>query len=72
MLGVPKIALAVGGVIDKHKIGTYPGVDITGAPLSFVRKAAVIAAEAVTDVLDEIEIFVGLVLLDADQHRTAR
>ena len=47
--GTAEIALAVGKVINKHKMAKHFDLDITDATFSFARKAAEIAAEAATD-----------------------
>jgi hypothetical protein len=47
--GATEIALAVGAVINKHKIAKHFDLDITGAAFSFARKTTEIAAEAATD-----------------------
>ena len=47
--GTADIALAVGRVINKHKISKHFHLDITDAAFSFARKTAEIAAEAATD-----------------------
>lgn len=44
-----EIALAVGAVIDKHKMRKHFDLDIADASFSFTRKADAIAAEAATD-----------------------
>jgi transposase len=47
--GTAEIALAVGAVINKHKMAKHFNLDIAEAAFSFARKAAEIAAEAATD-----------------------
>ena len=47
--GTAEIALAVGKVINKHKMSKHFHLDITDTALSFARKTAEIAAEAATD-----------------------
>jgi transposase len=47
--GAAEIALAVGKVINKHKMAKHLDLDITDASFSFTRKTAEIAAEAATD-----------------------
>jgi len=47
--GTTNIALAVGKVINKHKMAKHFDLDITDAAFSFARKTAEIAAEAATD-----------------------
>jgi Transposase DDE domain len=47
--GTTEIALAVGAVIDKHKMRKHFDLDIGDASFSFTRKADAIAAEAATD-----------------------
>ena len=47
--GTAEIALAVGKVINKHKMAKHFDLDITDAAFSFARKTATIAAEAATD-----------------------
>jgi transposase len=47
--GTAGIALAVGKVINKHKMAKHLDLDITDATFSFARKTAEIAAEAATD-----------------------
>ena len=47
--GATEIALAVGAVIDKHKMRKHFDLTITDASFSFARKADAIAAEAATD-----------------------
>jgi hypothetical protein len=47
--GTAEIALAVGKVINKHKMSKHFQLDITDTALSFARKTAEIAAEAATD-----------------------
>jgi Transposase DDE domain len=47
--GTANIALAVGKVINKHKMSKHFHLDITDAAFSFARKTAQIAAEAATD-----------------------
>lgn len=47
--GATGIALAVGAVLDKHKMAKHFSLDITDAAFNFARKAAEIAAEAATD-----------------------
>jgi len=44
-----EIAMAVGAVINKHKMGKHFSLDITAATFSFARKTADVAAEAATD-----------------------
>ena len=47
--GTAEIALAVGKVINKHKMGKHFELDIADAAFNFARKTAQIAAEAATD-----------------------
>ncbi len=47
--GTAAIALAVGKVINKHKMAKHFELDITDAAFSFARKTTEIAAEAATD-----------------------
>jgi DDE family transposase len=47
--GTADIALAVGKLINKHKMGKHFDLDIADAAFSFARKTAEIAAEAATD-----------------------
>jgi transposase len=47
--GTAEIALAVGAVINKHKMAKHFDLDIAEAAFSFARKATEIAAEAATD-----------------------
>jgi hypothetical protein len=47
--GTAQIALAVGAVVDQHKMAKHFDLDITEAAFSFARKPAAIAAEAATD-----------------------
>ena len=47
--GTAEIALAVGKVINKHKMAKHFDLDIADAAFSFARKTAEIAAEAATD-----------------------
>jgi hypothetical protein len=47
--GAAAIALAVGGVIEKHKMRKHFDLDITDTTLVFARKADAIAAEAAND-----------------------
>jgi DDE family transposase len=47
--GTAEIALAVGAVIDRHKMRKHFDLDIGDASFSFTRKAKAIAAEAATD-----------------------
>jgi transposase len=47
--GTAAIALAVGKVINKHKMAKHFELDITDATFSFARKSIEIAAEAATD-----------------------
>ena len=47
--GTAEIALAVGAVINKHKMAKHFDLDITDTAFSFARKTAEIAAEAATD-----------------------
>src|SRR5277367_6410327 len=47
--GTAEIALAVGAVINKHKMSKHFELDITDAAFSFARKTTEIAAEAATD-----------------------
>jgi transposase len=44
-----EIAMAVGAVINKHKMGKHFSLDITAATFSFARKTADIAVEAAAD-----------------------
>ena len=47
--GAMQIALAVGAVINKHKVGKHFAVEITDTAFSFARKTAEITAEAAAD-----------------------
>jgi hypothetical protein len=47
--GTAEIALAVGKVINKHKMSKHFDLDITDTAFSFARKTAEITAEAATD-----------------------
>jgi hypothetical protein len=47
--GTAAIALAVGAVVDKHKMAKHFDLTITDATFSFARKTAAIAAEAASD-----------------------
>jgi transposase len=47
--GATEIALAVGAVIEKHKMRKHFDLDITDTKLTFARKADAIAAETATD-----------------------
>ena len=47
--GAAEIALAVGGVSNRHKMAKHFNLDITDTSFSFTRKAAEIAAEAAID-----------------------
>ncbi len=47
--GAARIALAVGAVINKHKVGKHFVIEITDTVFSFARKTAEIVAEAATD-----------------------
>jgi Transposase DDE domain len=47
--GTAEIALAVGKVINKHKMSKHFDLDITDTAFNFARKTAEIAAEAATD-----------------------
>ncbi|MBV8505581.1 MAG: IS1634 family transposase [Alphaproteobacteria bacterium] len=47
--GIAEIALAVGAVLDKHKMAKHFDLAITDAAFSFARKATEIAAEAAND-----------------------
>jgi transposase len=47
--GTAEIALAVGAVLNKHKMRKHFDLDISDAAFSFTRKTAEIAAEAATD-----------------------
>lgn len=47
--GTTEIALAVGAVINKHKMAKHFDLDIADAAFSFARKTLEIAAEAATD-----------------------
>ncbi len=47
--GTAAIALAIGAVINKHKMAKHFELEISDATFSFARKAADIAAEAATD-----------------------
>lgn len=49
LCGAAEIALAVGAVINKHKMAKHFDLAITDTTFSFARKAAEIAAEAATD-----------------------
>lgn len=49
MRGATDIAMAVGGVIDKHKMRKHFDLTITDDSFAFTRKAEAIAAEAATD-----------------------
>ena len=47
--GTAEIGLAVGAVIDKHKMAKHFALDITDSRFGFARRTAEIAAEAATD-----------------------
>jgi transposase len=47
--GATEIALAVGAVVEKHKMRKHFDLDITDTKLTFARKTEAIAAEAATD-----------------------
>ena len=47
--GTAQIGLAVGAVINKHKVAKHFDLDITDTTFSFARKTATIAVEAATD-----------------------
>ena len=47
--GTAPIGLAVGAIINKHKVAKHFDLDITDTTFSFARKTATIAAEAATD-----------------------
>jgi hypothetical protein len=47
--GTAPIGLAVGAIINKHKVAKHFALDITDAAFSFARKTDEIAAEAATD-----------------------
>ena len=47
--GAAEIALAVGAVINRHKMAKHFEIDVSAAPFSFARKTAEIAAEAAID-----------------------
>jgi hypothetical protein len=47
--GAAKIALAVGAVVNRHKMAKHFAIDISDAAFSFARKTAEIAAEAAID-----------------------
>jgi hypothetical protein len=47
--GAAEIALAVGGVINRHKMAKHFNLDITDTSFNFTRKTAEIAAEAAID-----------------------
>jgi hypothetical protein len=47
--GAAEIALAVGAVINRHKMAKHFAIDISDAAFSFARKTAEIAAEAAID-----------------------
>jgi hypothetical protein len=47
--GAAEIALAVGGVVNRHKMAKHFNLDITDASFNFTRKVAEIAAEAAID-----------------------
>jgi hypothetical protein len=47
--GTAPIGLAVGAIINKHKVAKHFALDITDAAFSFARKTEEIAAEAATD-----------------------
>jgi hypothetical protein len=47
--GTAEIGLAVGAVINKHKVAKHFDLDITDTAFRFARKTAAIAAEAATD-----------------------
>ena len=49
MRGAAQIALAVGGVINRHKMAKHFNLDITDTSFNFTRKTAEIAAEAAID-----------------------
>ena len=47
--GAAKIALAVGAVVNRHKMAKHFEINISDTPFSFARKTAEIAAEAAID-----------------------
>jgi Transposase DDE domain len=47
--GIAQIGLAVGAVINKHRVAKHFDLDITDAAFGFRKKTAAIAAEAATD-----------------------
>jgi transposase len=49
LCGTAEIALAVGAVLNKHKMRKHFDLDITDAAFNFTRKTTEIAAEAATD-----------------------
>lgn len=49
MRGTAEIALAVGAVINRHKVAKHFALDISDTSFSFARKDTEIAAEAATD-----------------------
>lgn len=69
--GATEIALAVGAVIDKHKMRKHFDLDIADDRVSFTRKADAIAAEAATDGLYVIRTSLSQVALgDEDTVRS--
>src|SRR5208282_302588 len=69
--GTAAIALAVGEVLNTHKIRKHFDLDITDAAFSFARKTAEIAAEAATDGLYVVRTNLSAATLDdADTVRS--
>ena len=63
--GEAKIALAVGAVLNHHKVGKHFDVNINDADLSFERKTEQINAEALLDGIYILRTDVKLAVLDA-------
>ncbi len=62
--GTAAIGLAIGAVINKHKVAKHFDLNIADAAFSFSRKAAAIAAEAATDGIYVVRTSVPAATLD--------
>lgn len=62
--GATDIALAVGGVIDKHKMRKHFDLTITDTSFAFARKTDAIEAEAATDGIYIVRTSLGLEVMD--------
>ncbi|HEV2443204.1 MAG TPA: IS1634 family transposase [Steroidobacteraceae bacterium] len=62
--GAAQIALAVGAVIEQHKMRKHFELDITDQSFAFARKASEIAAEAATDGIYIVRTSLAAVVLD--------